>query len=92
MKRLSEPEKRLATARSKKSSIGGVEGVGGVGGVGDGRFGSNVTCLFLLSLLTIQSKPLSCLEPIRKPLLSYMLSKHIQNVILQYNYLLSFPI
>ena len=32
------------------------------------------------------------LEPIRKTLLSYMLSKHRQNVILQYNYLLSFPI
>ena len=32
------------------------------------------------------------LEPIRKHLLSYMLSKHRQNVILQYSYLPSFPI
>ena len=32
------------------------------------------------------------LEPIRKLFLSYMLSKHKQNVVLQYNYFPSFPI
>ena len=42
----------LTTAKSKKS-------VGGVGGV-SGRI-VDVTCLFSLSLLTIQSKPLLCL-------------------------------